>query len=580
MAKIKQKEMTKKKRNSILFSIKEKYELSKTEQLFMLYIGAVGALCIVLAGGFFEYVSCLAIILLGGACLFKVIKNNSFVGGLGFNESVLLVILTAYFFSRLWAVDKGMSTLGFYKFLPAFLMLLILNSLGDKKEIYINFLPFTGSVITIITFIMSHIDSMTDKVSVAGRLAGSFEYPNTFAAFLLVCLIVAAYSECKAAIIYSLVLLFGIYQTGSRTVLLLTALAAVLLFVFNNKVRKYIVVFLVSGLLLVIVLLVSGKLNLENSLSTMYGRFLYWMDSLRIILKHPFGLGYYGYYFTQGEYQTGVYTVMNAHNEYIQMALDIGVIPAIMFVVMIIRQIFDKQKEIRDKIAIALLALHAFADYDFQFIAMWFVSLLFFSKSKSEGKRNTIRYGVTLKVMVVGLFAFVFYGAFTHGMSMYHYNRGEIEKAAKEEFNTMANIYQMMKADSSEVIKEYGEKVIGKNSKASVAYQYIAAYYFQAGDAEKFMENQEKAIRLNPYNREMYEEYIDALYNIALYYEEDEKVCRLCNERAIYAKSLLDKTVEKTSRLAWKIQDKPKLTLTENSKKQLKELERLSGRSK
>ena len=45
------------------------------------------------------------------------------------------------------------------------------------------------------------------------------------------------------------------------------------------------------------------------------GRILYVQDALPLILKHPFGLGYYGYYFIQQSVQTGVYTGVNAHNE-------------------------------------------------------------------------------------------------------------------------------------------------------------------------------------------------------------------------------------------------------------------------
>ena len=63
--------------------------------------------------------------------------------------------------------------------------------------------------------------------------------------------------------------------------------------------------------------------NISFGASTFLGRILYVQDALPLILKHPFGLGYYGYYFIQQSVQTGVYTVVNAHNELIQILLDV-----------------------------------------------------------------------------------------------------------------------------------------------------------------------------------------------------------------------------------------------------------------
>ena len=54
-------------------------------------------------------------------------------------------------------------------------------------------------------------------------------------------------------------------------------------------------------------------ISLESS--TLMGRLLYYRDVLPVILKHPFGLGYMGYYYAQGGFQTGVYATKFVHNE-------------------------------------------------------------------------------------------------------------------------------------------------------------------------------------------------------------------------------------------------------------------------
>ena len=110
--------------------------------------------------------------------------------------------------------------------------------------------------------------------------------------------------------------------------------------------------------------------NISFGASTFLGRILYVQDALPLILKHPFGLGYYGYYFIQQSVQTGVYTVVNAHNELIQILLDAGVIPAVFMGAAVLRSVFTKRTQSRNRIVLSIMILHSLFDYDFQFLAM------------------------------------------------------------------------------------------------------------------------------------------------------------------------------------------------------------------
>mgnify|MGYP000220026076 CR=1 FL=1 len=121
-------------------------------------------------------------------------------------------------------------------------------------------------------------------------------------------------------------------------------------------------------------------------------------DALPLILKHPFGLGYYGYYFIQQSVQTGVYTVVNAHNELIQILLDAGVIPAVFMGAAVLRSVFTKRTQSRNRIVLSIMILHSLFDYDFQFLAMGFVLILFLDMRNIKTQKVPVLTGT-----VVGL---------------------------------------------------------------------------------------------------------------------------------------------------------------------------------
>ena len=134
------------------------------------------------------------------------------------------------------------------------------------------------------------------------------------------------------------VLFFGIALSGSRTVFILWIAVIVVFFFLSKSGKKRLYVAALAAVLVLgtgIYAAVTGDLGsiaryltTSTSSSTLMGRLLYCRDALPVILRHPLGLGYMGYYFTQGSFQTGVYSVYNVHNELFQLLLDVGWIPA------------------------------------------------------------------------------------------------------------------------------------------------------------------------------------------------------------------------------------------------------------
>lgn len=106
------------------------------------------------------------------------------------------------------------------------------------------------------------------------------------------------------------------------------------------------------------------------------------VDALPVLLKHPFGMGYLGYYYIQNEIQTGVYTVRYIHNDWLQIGLDIGWIPLVLYGVAAVKTWIGKSVSIRNKMILAVLFLHGLFDFDAQNMFIFLIVLLIMSETE------------------------------------------------------------------------------------------------------------------------------------------------------------------------------------------------------
>ena len=106
----------------------------------------------------------------------------------------------------------------------------------------------------------------------------------------------------------------------------------------------------------------SSSISLSNS--TLIGRFLYWQDALPLVFTHPFGLGYMGYYYLQGSVQTGVYTTVFVHNDFLQLLLDFGWIPGIAAAAVFFRSLFSGKQDHTAEGGTGSDRLHSLFDFD------------------------------------------------------------------------------------------------------------------------------------------------------------------------------------------------------------------------
>ena len=297
----------------------------------------------ILVGGFNDYIACFLSVALIPYLFYKIHKNNQLKINLNIFSLSISVIFAFYGLTILWAVDSGMAFIGFLKFLPIVLYMISLWQ-SEKSNNLLEILPFFAAVLTIISSIGSLIPFISDLFLVSERLSGFFQYPNTFALFLLISeLLLLKKPNLKIIDYITLaVLIGGLLYTGSRTVFLLFLLSNFLMFFLNTskKVRKIILFSAIIVLALVALFATLGEsgnvlsryFKISLTQSTFVGRILYFVDALPLLIKYPFGAGYLGYHFLQGGIQTGVYNVSYVHNDFLQFALDVGIVPALLFI--------------------------------------------------------------------------------------------------------------------------------------------------------------------------------------------------------------------------------------------------------
>ena len=375
--------------------------VSKTEKSLS-FCDVIFLIAMVLAGGFNEHISCILSCALLVYLFIRFASKKEIYYKSNLLTVSIAVICLGYGLTYFWAIDSGMAFIGFLKFLPVLLYLIAMQQSGKKTDL-LNILPYFAAVLVIISAVGAQISVIKSFFIVSGRFAGVFQYPNTFALFLLICelLLLKKFKFRILDCIAMLLLVGGVFYTGSRTVFVLFFLANFVLLLVLVKKRTRITI-IISSVVAAFVLLgvlylfkdnpiVSRYLNINFGASTFVGRILYFVDALPLVIKYPFGMGYMGYYYVQHTIQTGVYNVIYAHNDFLQLFLDVGIIPAVLFITVVVKYFFNKKVQLAQKIIVATFCLHTLFDFNIQYIAMFWFLILLMREYEHSGEKEKLK---------------------------------------------------------------------------------------------------------------------------------------------------------------------------------------------
>jgi len=524
---------------------------------------------LLLIGGFHEYISCILSVAMSIWLLVRITRNKKLCVRKDFLTSAVVAVCLGYGLSCFWAVDWGMALIGFLKFLPLLLYLLCLQQ-EDGTHRVLEALPCFGVILAGISAIGMQFPGAERLFAVAGRLAGTFQYPNTFAVFLLVCELLVLKKPGKKLWDYGMLLLLiaAFLYAGSRTAFIVAILAnvAMLLSMTQKKVRL-ISLSAMGGIFLICILLALNPesvlhryLRISLTESTFVGRLLYWADALPLLLKYPFGMGYMGYFYIQQSIQTGVYSVTYIHNDFLQLVLDIGWVPAGLFIAALAIWFFKKSVPAADKIIVGAICFHSLFDFDLQFIGMFFLLLLFLSLEKTDQvlivkPRMLLRFSFCM-VAVASLYI---------GTSLMLAHLGD--KALADTlypYNTQNKLSILSRTKDLDEANQLADEILAQNTEFFVPYTIKAKYAYSQGDFGNVIQNGRAALERNPFGHTEYDQYCKMLMiGVDLYQKAgNTQSAEICRKEILAVYGQLQSNGSRLSTLGKMINDQPVFVLS------------------
>lgn len=523
------------------------------------------------AGMYYEPASALASLYLIGWLIWCGRKK----GGLTFRWSVPLIAVfvtaIAYLFAGVWGVDRGMAPVGFVKFLPLPLYALALTQLTeDQRAGILGWLPLSGAVMTVSSLLLALIPTVREYVYSGERLSGFFLYPNTYAEFLLLGIPVIMMRERWVWKEWLLLIaaLIGIGLSGSRTVVVVLVLVALIYALLLRERRRFVLLgltVLLLGLAAVYAHLtgdvdsVARYLTISPESKSLLSRLLYHRDALNVILRHPLGLGYMGYWYTQGIYQTGVYSVLHLHNDLLQFLIDVGWLPTGLLVWAVLRSFF--RGGFHRRVLIFASVAHLLLDFDMQFVAMDMLLLLIIEQPPLAKKPS-----------FTGNAPARFMGAVLAALCLYIGTAGTLYYV--KDYRDCARLYPgwaqakmrlLQTVEDPELMDDIAADILSRNSSVNLAWNARASAAYSRGDIEEMIEYKRRAIYLRRYRLSQYLDYADMLKVAYDMYVEagDTHSAEICLAELRNIPVLMEEATASASELAWKISDNTRMVLPE-----------------
>ncbi len=548
------------------------YNLNNNDKLWKVE-AAIVIFSIAAFGLFYECFSSIATVAIGIVLIMRIGRTgrihlpSTLLGWVILLLPVLMLITVPY------AIDSGMAAMGVIKFLPvALFILLIQTESGENREKVLGIIPDAAALITLVTM-LAWFTPLKDTFYINDRYSGTFQYANAYAAFLMVCIFLitfraaASRKEKVKSCVEAVILMSGILLTGCRAVFFLLVMGLVFQAIWalckKKKQGLYVLLAIVAVVVIGLVIAVCTgemysfarytQINLRSS--SLMARLLYNIDGFKMLLDHPFGMGAKGFLFYQGSVQTGNYSATYAHNELLQMGLDVGIIPAVFAGVAYLQLVVSRATSLRNRIILLTLGIHVLFDWDFQFPVMLMILALLISGdggkviAVSKARKWIAAAAITLCVVA----------------SLWLGTASALELLQK--YETAAKVFPGLTTSQMRVVSQTSDsnekyaaamQICKQNDYCTIALQCMAEKFAQNGDFDSMAAYAKKAMKSARYNKEGYEIYIylmsyaveasnangnaeDTYKYLQDVLEARNQIYRVKEETSVYAKYLYDK---------------------------------------
>lgn len=532
---------------------------------------------LIMNGGFFDDSVALTGILIVIVLFAMLVRGESFCKR---DKRIVFVIpyliLGISVLVSIWSIDYMENLMGVMR-LGVLCLWMYLIRCRNKKEILLTqkSIPVMGSIMVLLACFSLCIPSMSPYFWENKRLSGFFQYANTSAFFLTVGIIILIHhwKEQKKkffSIIQMVSLVAGILLTGSRSVLIFLMVWGIYYAVITKKFRKPFII-TVSILTFLIGLFVAFTGNTQNvgrifssftSNSTLWGRLLYNRDAILLLAKKFYGLGRLGYYYSQGTFQSGVYHTKFVHNDFLQLALDYGIITLILLLIFLGWQFYRGRQDRKDKEILFLICAMAMVDFHCQYSVVLMLTALFLDYGECvKEKRAQIRENYIIFPILLVMLIYI-------GIATGSSRKGNQELALSMLPDyTDAQEKKMVSCMGTLESYQLSTELIKKNPYNITAYITRGTFYYSNFCVSECIEDFDRMLELDPYNVTYYAQYEELLKNMLIQMEKtsgqwndsetEEQYQKLLEERMESLPEQLEAMSERTSSLAYKIKDKP-----------------------
>ena len=488
-------------------------------------------------------------------------------------SSLYLIFLLCHLLTAFHGIDRGMIFLGIGKILWIAPFLLLYQQLATEQRRKMFYaIPWIGVGVVIAGLLGIVLPPLKEIFWVNNRLAGTFQYPNTLAIFLLMGIIILFYedrSDWRQALCFA-TLCIGIAATGSRTAMVISVLVICIIAITRKK-WTLCVLFMSLVILGVCYILATGDTNtvgrilkLSFSESTFVGRFLYASDAYGLLLQHPFGMGHLGYYYAQNMIQTGVYNVRYVHNDLLQIGVDIGWLPMTAYAETVFKCICSKAVSADKKWILIVVFMHGLLDFDLAYTVMLCLMFLIMDDVRLEklGEHLPETVPIKGKGMLIVSAVIIAAGIYISIPTIATY-QGNYQLAAKVyPWDTEANLHLLSESDDIDEVEQLANQILRQNDTCALAYYAKAYAAYCRDDYREVIEFQRKCIARDYFNYEEYLNYACMLYD-GIQAADDEMTQEQCRAELRNIPNLLEQARQRVSFLGARIKDQPKLEVDE-----------------
>jgi O-antigen ligase len=422
--------------------------------------------------------------------------------------------------------SHGMAFLGIVKLLVLSSMVLLWMQLEKgQQEVVLWMIPWSGAAVTVLSAIGYFIPSLQGLLFTLDRMHGPFPYANVCGLYMMIGLLLLCYLYEGKKIDLRFGLLFvslfaGVLLTGCRSVFVLTILSLVYVVICYRSLRLVIIggsgVLLAGGVAYVLLTGDTAGVGrfVTTSLhsATLAERIICWRDGLQVLLAHPLGLGYKGFTMMENAVQTGPYAVQYVHNDWLQVALDHGILGLLGFLGLFGWALW-KQRGMK-RWMLLMLAIHFFVDFSLQYTLIAGITLFLFPWETLPEKQFPFdRVCIGATVLLGGCFLWL---GIADG-----FRKVEDYKTSLRIYpwNWQVRMFDLVQDPTLETIPERVEILLRKNPWNPTAYNAWSIYFAQQENYTFAIDKAKVAVKYHRYDMTSYD-------NLILFYGQGIESCR------------------------------------------------------